>query len=83
MSGVSGDLRSDAELAAFHVTSRRTLARELERLPPAAILTGFEGRSGVNRRIVPDQVLADWARARGYRPVRNPYDRGMLWLRPQ
>ncbi len=79
----SGDLRSDAELTALHVTSRRTLARELASFPPAAILTGFEGRSGINRRIVPDQILDDWARARGYRPVSNPYDRGVLWLRPR
>ena len=76
----SGDLRSDAELRAFDVTSRRTLTRELDRLPPAAILTGFEGRSGVNRRIVPDDTLNNWARANGYRAQPTPYG-GLLWLR--
>ncbi|WP_185965113.1 ArnT family glycosyltransferase [Glacieibacterium frigidum] len=76
----SGDLRSDAELGAFKVTSRRTLARELDARPPGAILTGFEGASGVNRRIIPDEVLNDWARTNGYRAVPTPYG-GMLWLK--
>ena len=76
----SGDLRGDAELAAFHAVSRRTLAAELDRLPPAAILTGFEGASGVNRRIVPDAALDAWARSRGYRAVRGEAG-GVLWLR--
>jgi len=76
----SGDLRSDAELSAFRVTSQRTLARELDAAPPAAILTGFEGASGVNRRIIPDAVLDEWARRRGYRAVPTPYG-GLLWLR--
>lgn len=76
----SGDLRSDVELSAFHVTSRRTLARELNARPPAAILTGFEGASGVNRRIIPDAVMTDWARTHGYRAVPTPYG-GVLWLK--
>lgn len=76
----SGDLRSDTELSTFNVTSRRTLARELTAHPPAAILTGFEGRSGVNRRIVPDEVMNDWARAAGYRAEPTPYG-GLLWLK--
>lgn len=76
----SGDLRSDAELSAFKVTSRRTLARELAARPPGAILTGFEGRSGVNRRIIPDTVMDDWARANGYRAVPTPWG-GVLWLK--
>ena len=77
----SGDLRSDAELAAFHALSRRTLAAELDRVPPAAILTGYEGSSGVNRRIVPDMALDAWARVHGYRRLTGLAG-GVLWLRP-
>ncbi len=78
----SGNLRSDAELARLRALSPRTLFRELDARPPIAVLTGFEGKSGINRTLLPDRALDAWARSRGYRPVRNQWG-GLLWLAPQ
>ncbi len=76
----SGNLRSDAELHAMHALAPRTLFAELDARPPVAVLTGFEGRSTINRTRFPDHALDAWAKSRGYRPVANRWG-GLLWLR--
>ncbi|WP_426162867.1 glycosyltransferase family 39 protein [Sandarakinorhabdus sp. DWP1-3-1] len=75
----AGD-RSTAELRRWRMTAPQTLAADLDRHPPAALLTGYEGASGVNRRRQPDARLAAWARSRGYRRVPTPDGVGTLWL---
>ncbi len=78
----SGDLRSDVELAQFHALSWRTLNAALDAAPPLAIITGYEGRSPINRRRFPDSALSDWALRHGYVPHASPVDRAVLWVRP-
>lgn len=77
----AGD-RSRTELRRWRMTSPQTLAADLDRRPPAALLTGYEGANGVNRRRQPDAGLAAWARSRGYRRVPTPDGQGTLWLPP-
>ncbi|MGL4542517.1 MAG: hypothetical protein ACRCUI_08425, partial [Polymorphobacter sp.] len=60
----------------------RTLDAGLARQPPLAIVTGFEGKSTINRKRYPDAALIDWARRHGYVPVASPISRAMLWIRP-
>ncbi|TFU03751.1 DUF2029 domain-containing protein [Polymorphobacter arshaanensis] len=78
----SGNLRSDAELAAFHAISSRTLDAAFAAAPPLAIVTGYEHRSPINRQRFPDEALNDWAARHGYRQLQSPVDSAVLWLRP-
>lgn len=73
---------SAADLSRRHAVGPHTLAAELDRLPPAAILTGYERRSGVNGAIQPDARLVAWAKANHYAPLPTPDGQGTLWRKP-
>ena len=76
----SGDMLSDEALRRLHLTSPRTLARDLDSDPPGAILTGYEPASGPARRDIDDDFRA-YARARGYRELVSPDGVAELWIR--
>ena len=76
----SADMLTNAELARLHLTSPRTLARDFDARPPAAIVTGYEPPSGRTRRNVDDDFRA-YARSRGYRRLVAPDGPGELWIR--
>ena len=78
----SGDMLTDAELRRLHLTSPRTLARDLDAEPPAAIVTGYEPPAGRTHRNIDDDFRA-YARARGYRRLVSPDGVAELWLRPR
>jgi 4-amino-4-deoxy-L-arabinose transferase-like glycosyltransferase len=78
----SADMVPDAEQRRLHIVSPRTLARALDAAPPAAIVTGYEPPTGKMRRNVDDDFRA-YAMSRGYQPLRSPYDRAELWIRPR
>ncbi|HPU15797.1 MAG TPA: glycosyltransferase family 39 protein, partial [Polymorphobacter sp.] len=76
----SGDRHSDDTLAALHSVTWRTLNGELDRRPPIAIVTGYEGRGGNNRLLVPDAALDRWAESRGYTRSTSPIGAAVLWI---
>jgi hypothetical protein len=76
----SGDMLSDEELRRLHLTSPRTLARDLDAAPPGAILTGYEPPSGHARRNIDDDFRA-YARSRGYRRLASPDGVAELWIK--
>ena len=76
----SGDMLDDAQLRRLHLTSPRTLARDLDARPPSAIVTGLEPLSGKTRRDIDDDFRA-YARARGYALSRSPDGVAELWIR--
>ena len=76
----SGDAINDALLARLPALAPRTLARELDRRPPAALVSGHEGASELNR-VSQEDLLDAWARTRGYRLTSGP-DGGRLWVAP-
>lgn len=78
----SSQAQSPSELSRRHAVGPHTLVAELDRLPPAAILTGYEGRSGINGTLRPDAPLVAWAQANRYAPVSTPDGRGTLWRKP-
>ena len=61
-----------AKAARLRIPTPATLAARLDAAPPAGILLGFEKR---------EELLADYARQRGYTRVPLEY-RGDLWTRP-
>ena len=77
----SGDMLDDGELGRLHLTSPRTLARDLDAAPPGAIVTGYETPAGRARRNIDDDFRA-YARARGYRRTVSPDGVAELWIRP-
>lgn len=62
-----------------HIVTPRTLAAQFDRQPPAAILTGGEGRwtSGDDQL---ERSLENWARTRGWRAVPLYSERFRLWV---
>jgi hypothetical protein len=77
----SGDMLDDGQLGRLHLTSPRTLARDLDASPPGAIVTGYETPAGPARRNIDDDFRA-YARARGYRRRVSPDGVAELWIRP-
>ncbi len=69
-----------AEARAFHALTARNVFAGLDSLPPAAILTGFEGTPGPAAPRGLDALLVGWARARGYRAQARPP--ATLYVRP-
>ncbi|WP_349635455.1 hypothetical protein [Sphingobium sp. MK2] len=67
---------------AFHASTSQTLAADLSEAPPAAILTGSEGRPKAAFPRGLDGLLIAWARSNGYRPVSLPSGRHTLFLAP-
>lgn len=76
----SGDMLDDDRLRRLHLTSPRTLVRDLDARPPGAIVTGYEPASGRTHRDVDDDFRA-FARARGYRRIVSPDGVAELWIR--
>lgn len=77
----SGDQLDDATLRRLRGLSWRTLDAELDGAPPAAIVTGYEGRSSV-QHVSPDAALEAWAARRGYARHASPVGSAVLWIRP-
>ena len=78
----SGDMLTDAQLRRLHLTSPRTLARDLDAKPPGAVVTGYEPPSGRTHRNIDDDFRA-YARTRGYLRLVSPDGMAELWLRPR
>ncbi|MFW2830135.1 ArnT family glycosyltransferase [Sphingomonas sp. ID0503] len=77
----SGVLLSPERAKRLAVATPATLDKQLDAAPPAAILTGYEGRSR-KFTIDPDRTLIAYAQAHNYRPVALPDGLGTLHLRP-
>lgn len=71
-----------AQAHAFHAATWRTVAADLDRAPPAALLTGGEMAPGPAAPHGLDAPLANWAIVRGYRPVMLPSGETTLFIRP-
>jgi hypothetical protein len=77
----SGRLMDKARSRDFNLITPATLAEELDRRSPAAILTGYQ--MGTRKfRLKPDLPLIAYARRRGYRPVDLPDGKGLLFVHP-
>ncbi len=77
----SGALLGADAATALDVLIPANLAAGLDRVPPAAILTGYESRRR-NGVIPPDAYLDGYARARGYARMMLPDGIGRLLIRP-
>ena len=75
----TGQLLSPVEARSLHVMTPATLG-DLDRAPPAAILTGYE-RGTRKLPLRPDDGLVGYARSRGYRAVPMRDGVGMLFVR--
>ena len=66
----------------LHITSPASLAADLDKAPPAAIVTGYEDGGG-DTRIRLDAPLRAYAQARGYTLHLSPWGAAQLYVRPQ
>lgn len=77
----TGELLSPEQAMAFGVATPAVLDQQFAADPPAAIVTGYEG--GRPRFPAdPDAVLVRYARSHGWREVRSPEGRAVLFINP-
>jgi hypothetical protein len=76
----TADALDAARLGRLNLVSPATLAASLDRLPPAAIVTGYESTFGA--KTWPDEAMRRYARSRGYCLTRSPLGPAELYIRP-
>lgn len=78
----SADGIDPALRARLHVTAPASLAADLDRTPPAAIVTGYEDGGG-DVRVRLDEAFRAYARDRGYSCHPSPSGPADLYIRPR
>lgn len=77
----TADAIDDDRQRRLNIVSPRTLSRELDREPPAAILVGYESGQNLDRHGL-DLPLRAYAETHGFRRFSSPHGEAQLYLAP-